>query len=825
MIKLFESNEKDFSSNGLGVINPLKCKETKKKSLNGWFLDIELSSNYASVIRKDMIVFAETKEKGGQPFRVGDISKKNNRLYFQANHIIFDSEHYFLNDVRPTSLSPERYLNWINERTDNKSPFSVYSRLEGIATSYFIRKSLLYAFEKAEELFGGTYDIDCFNLSLIDHVGNDNGFTVAYGKNLQGISIIENWSSVVTKLYPVGPNGITLPEEFIESDIHYDIPYTRTVDFDFNTSYEDDKGNTIDYTVEKQIEMLRDLAKVHIDVHKYPLVSYTVISDINQNLNIGDTIYIKHPYVSIKAEVQEYIYNILTKKVEKTTYGNYERDVKKIFEEFKDKVNQNKQNISDTKRLIEEQTGIINSLYKKGFVYIDDNEILILDKYPKEDAKQVMRINLGGIGFSSTGWEGPFYTAWTLDGKFNAKYIATDILKDKLGYNFWDLDTGELFTKYMKAVNADITGKITSTEGRIGGFDITDEGFTKTSVVTLKKTYTNDDVTRIRKIIDGTVTPTATDYSNYDVNMDGEIDSRDYIIVKDLYVPCGGNRLYTDVVINSFPYSIYDINQPLVTVRYRGAKGTIAETFLSARTLSTSYVKTEGVTADYVNAKTFSTESGNSLNSLGNILDILCINDSGWTAGQIFGQYYDGTPNLYILAENGGYLTLGNSVNRIYFQVIDDDANWHSAFYSRDGGCALGKTAKPWYRLYASNSTTVTSDERLKKNIRSYDQRFIDMYPDLDPVLYELKNFSNGSHCGLIAQRVKEAMDKHGITDEEFGVFEYDEKTDSYSIAYEELTSYNMFMIQHYASELKNQKKDIDDLKERMDKLINMLGV
>lgn len=68
---------------------------------------------------------------------------------------------------------------------------------------------------------------------------------------------------------------------------------------------------------------------------------------------------------------------------------------------------------------------MINTLNKNGYVYIDENEIMILDKLPKETAKNIWRFGLAGIGFSSNGIEGPFETAITMDGQINAKFITT----------------------------------------------------------------------------------------------------------------------------------------------------------------------------------------------------------------------------------------------------------------------------------------------------------------------------------------------------------------------------------------------------------------
>lgn len=69
-------------------------------------------------------------------------------------------------------------------------------------------------------------------------------------------------------------------------------------------------------------------------------------------------------------------------------------------------------------------TQLIQTWAEKGHVYLTENEIYILDQLPKEKAKYCIRINLGGIGFSSNGWQGPYLSAWTIDGAFNADFIT-----------------------------------------------------------------------------------------------------------------------------------------------------------------------------------------------------------------------------------------------------------------------------------------------------------------------------------------------------------------------------------------------------------------
>lgn len=420
MIKIFDATDTDFSTAGNITINPLKCIETKKKSLNGWYIDVELSIKYKEYIKKDKLCVVKTKSKlKPQAFRISeDIQYSTRRIKFKAEHVMFDSRDYFLLDARPTNQNGINGLNYINERIDNVSPFTIYSNVEIINTAYFIRKNLLEAWETFEERWGGVFDADNWNISFLQSVGNDNGETIAYGKDMQGFDIYEDWSGVVTRLYPVGYDGIMLPENFLESDIQYEKPYTRTIDFQTNLEQEEQ-------TEAKLLAELRENAQSYLDENKVPKISYTISSNINNKLEIGDTIKVLHPFVNIFTEVLEYEYNIISKKIISLTFGNYSRDVKAKFDNIKTTIEQVKQSVSKQEVVINNQTNLINSLNKNGYVYIDDNEILILDALPKKRAKNVWRFGLAGIGFSSNGYEGPFETAMTMDGQINADFITT----------------------------------------------------------------------------------------------------------------------------------------------------------------------------------------------------------------------------------------------------------------------------------------------------------------------------------------------------------------------------------------------------------------
>lgn len=420
MIKIFDANDRNFSTAGNIIIEPTKCREFKKKSLNGWYIEVEIPIKYKEYIEKDKLCVIKTKSKlNPQAFRIADnITYTNRKITFTADHVMFDAKNYFLVDVRPTKLNGINTLNYINQRTDNVSPFTMYSNVENVDTAYFIRKSLLEAWAIIEERWNGVFDADNWNISFLQTIGHDNGETIIYGKNMQSMEIFEDWSNVVTRLYPVGYDGLMLPEKYIESDVKYEIPYTKPVDFQTELEQEEQ-------TEENLIEELRANAKKYIEENKYPKVSYTTTSNINDKMEIGDTVQVLHPLVTIRTEVLEYEYDIVSNKIKSLTFGNFSRDVKAKFDNIKNTINQLNETLSNQLAVINKQSDLINSLNKNGYVYIDDNEILILDALPKEKAKNIWRFGLGGIGFSSNGYEGPFEIAITMDGQINAKFITT----------------------------------------------------------------------------------------------------------------------------------------------------------------------------------------------------------------------------------------------------------------------------------------------------------------------------------------------------------------------------------------------------------------
>lgn len=474
MIKIFNSNDKSYTTNGNIAIQPIKCIETKYEGFKGWEVEVEATLDFKDFIAHDNIIVVPTKSRGEQPFRIQNPEITQRAIKFRAIHVAFDTSRYLINDIYPQSLNGSALLDWINTRTDRQSPFTTTSDVSNLGTARIIRKTLQEAFLIAQERVGGFFDFDKWGINLLSSIGLDRGETIRYGKNLQGIRVYENWSNVCTKILPIGPNGITLPEVYLFSDIQYDEVYAKVVTFEIQSEEGEELSD------EEVISRLRSLGEEYIEKNKYPEIYYEIQADVDQTLDIGDTVYTVTKQIEVPTKVQGYVYDVNKKRVTKLIYGNFNRDVKRIFNTIRDDINHAIESSSTANKLIQEQSSVINQLGKLGHVYQDENEIMILDNLPKETAQNVLRINLGGIGFSSTGIDGPFTSAWTLDGIFNASFIQTGILNASLlkagmiqspdGLSYWNLDSGEIV---LNVQSLKINAKSVATEEDIQNIELT----------------------------------------------------------------------------------------------------------------------------------------------------------------------------------------------------------------------------------------------------------------------------------------------------------------------------------------------------------------
>ncbi len=439
MIKLFGQTDKSFVSNGDVVLKPLKARVHKADN-GDFYLDLETGLEYADYIAEGNIVVANTPQ-GDQPFRISNPKKTKSKITTRAFHIFYDSQNYLIADSYVVNKNCNDALDHLNKATDNPSPFITLSDIS-ITDSYrCVRKSLYEAVQTVLERWGGHLVRDGFKIEIRSAIGKDNGVTVRYKKNLKDITCDENWDNVVTKLLPVGKDGILLnaldksSDLYVYSDLQYDIPYTKTVSFSQDNILEEDyqssDGNT-NMTAYQQalIDDLRVQAQTYVDSNSVPQVNYTLKANLEKITDIGDTVEVIDDRLGINllTNVIAYEYDCILKEYKELEFGNFQKTLSGLIENI----------TAATEKLVNDQTETVKivlgeelktatdkiwSAMGNSYVIYDGDKILVVDSLPKETAKYVIMINNGGIGFSTTGINGTFNSAWTIDGTLDMQQI------------------------------------------------------------------------------------------------------------------------------------------------------------------------------------------------------------------------------------------------------------------------------------------------------------------------------------------------------------------------------------------------------------------
>ena len=435
MIKVFGATDTLFSSNGDIIITPIKAR-VKNNDNGDYYLEMVCGIEYNDYIASNSILVAPTPQ-GEQAFRIRDITKQINKLTVKAWHVFYDSENYVIQDSYAVDKTCNEAMDYFNENTDNTSPFTMLSNITSINSYRCVRKSLYECLQTIINRWGGHLKRDNWNVSILSSIGQDNGITIRYGKNLTNLTAEYNWDNVVTKLLPVGANGIMLDEVYIYSALQYDLPYTKVVNFSQDINEEDfmdEEGNVDTEAYESALKAdLQNQAQAYVDTYCYPLINYTLKGQPEKVTDIGDTIEVidERIGIDILTQVISYEYDAITEQYVALEFGNFTNTLNDLLGNLANGVNTTVDNATVTltstlqEALQTAQDKIWNALGSSYCIYEGD-KILVVDTLPKEDATNVIMINSAGIAFSNTGINGNFVTAWTIDGTFNAQ--ATNVI-------------------------------------------------------------------------------------------------------------------------------------------------------------------------------------------------------------------------------------------------------------------------------------------------------------------------------------------------------------------------------------------------------------
>lgn len=464
MLKVFGATDTDFTSNGDVVLQPYKAKIHKEDN-GDYYLDVEAGLQYSSYLTANRIIVADTPQ-GAQAFRITNPSKTQSKISLRAWHVYYDSKNYVIADSNVVEKSGNDAINHLNSATDNRSPFSVSSNIPHVDSFRCVRKSLYEAFETLLERWGGHLVRDNFTVKLAADIGQDNGVTVRYKKNLREIRSEAIWDSVCTKILPVGSDGLLLDELYVYSPTQYDIPYTKVVSFSQNINEEDFGGNA-DLYHRALLDDLRKQANDYLAENCIPKVSYTLKANLEKLTDVGDTIEVidERLGINVITHVTTFEYDCIQNKYTEVDFGNYNENLSNLMNDISSSVNKDIEYKTNAlkaevgKQITDANSGIWDVLNGSSVIY-EGNKIIIVDRLPKDTAKNVIMINSNGISFGKNGIDGEFKTAWTIGNtldfsQVNIANLKADLIKGgtlKLGSSANKYGSAEVYDQSDKLI-------------------------------------------------------------------------------------------------------------------------------------------------------------------------------------------------------------------------------------------------------------------------------------------------------------------------------------------------------------------------------------
>ena len=474
---LYRPDEFFFLSNGLGrLVECTECTVTEER--NGIFeLEFKYPITgrfYQYMIDEGGVVAVIHDDKHDiQPFDIYSYSAPIDGIVtFNAHHVSYrlaniivspftaESCAIAFDDLKSYSVNKNLFTFWTNKATAGTFTLSHPDNIRALLGGK--QGSIL-------DVYGtGEYEFDKYTVRLYLNRGVDSGVTIRYGKNLTSIDRKYSEESLFNAVAPYWAdaegNVVMLPELIVISpeapltlapwtsdngdyitDDNGEIIYFQYVNIQpqaLDLSSEFQEQPTPDELREKALQYMANNQpwtpndNITVDFTQlWQTPEYEDVASL-QRVSLCDTVSIYYPELGVtqaNAKIIRVVYNVLLERYDsmevgtpKTSLADYLKgDIAAAIREDPE--------FTGWQAAIAHATEMITGGLG-GYVVMNSNadgqpqEILIMDTDDITTAVHVIRMNRNGIGFSNNGYSGPYESAWTIDGQFNANFIATGSL-------------------------------------------------------------------------------------------------------------------------------------------------------------------------------------------------------------------------------------------------------------------------------------------------------------------------------------------------------------------------------------------------------------
>lgn len=483
---LYKADATNFASYGIGALpDTISCEVTEER--NGAYecvVKYPVTGMNYSEIKRERIIKAKPSDTGSpQAFRIYRVTTPINGIVkIYAQHISYDLAAIATPQWESTPITPQLAVEEVfdNALTPHRFTFQTdYTEAKAFAVSKPKSLRAVLGGEEGSVLskWGGEYEWDNFQVIHHQGRGHNNGVVIEYGKNLTKFEHDSDISDVYTDLLPYAviedeegnQTVITLAEQILPIS-KTTLSQRKTLIKDFTDSFDMDTVITGDLLREKAQNYLANnplgVETPTLTISFEALWKQPEYAAVLERVSLCDTVTVRHSELGISEHVKviQTKYDTLAEKYVSITLGSAKASLLSTISDTTQSVDNITQKVDRFPSLMQSAINSATKLItgqKGGYVVLHgDNEtgqpyeLLVLDSPNIEDAVNVWRWNVGGLGFSSNGYNGPYETAITADGQIVADFITSGslvaniikagVLSSQDGSSYWNLETGEV---------------------------------------------------------------------------------------------------------------------------------------------------------------------------------------------------------------------------------------------------------------------------------------------------------------------------------------------------------------------------------------------
>lgn len=450
LVYVYEEMPADLETNGHALIDWADLPEINR-ILNGdytFYGNYSLDGQNVEYLKEDNFIRAEDEDGKMKYFEIKKVTKNLNSFSVTGRAIGYMLSRNFIESSFTQNGTGSIIMSRLKAALAFEQPFSFESDIQTVHQFTVKQTNPVDAVigsnngnENLASITAGELDMDNYRFRLLSRIGKDNGYRVDLGVNLESIEE-EIDGNYYNSLYLIGgvPEGDY--DEDKEPITYKYLELTGVTDKNRRIGkYENSELTTVE-ELKKWGQSKFDVDRVHEPsiTHTVSMVQlentmeYEDLYDDIARLHFGDTCYctVAKLGIEVAERMIEYTWYPTLGKYKSVTLGN---DIEFYTNTTATETAKLRQKVESRTELMVEAVRNASSWItgtKGGYVRMRPekapSEILIMDKPSVADAQKVWRWNLGGLGYSNNGVNGPYGLAMTQDGAIVADFITAGIL-------------------------------------------------------------------------------------------------------------------------------------------------------------------------------------------------------------------------------------------------------------------------------------------------------------------------------------------------------------------------------------------------------------